>query len=309
MMTGRLYIDGIDAYKQWGIYVVSGGWNEAIAFAPLKNVEYNEWQEEDGIEEDLSAPRLNTKELSIKFAYSGLYGSFTEFITLLSDGAYHEFNCRYIGRIFKLRMTQMPNLEHADLLGFVSVKFSDDFPLADYTYEEPSSSIPQYEDYLIDERPFTDYGCRILEGSLAEVMKSAQVKQNMLRNIETQSGAIYDAKNVTFKSKDVKIKCLMRANTLEELWRNYDALLFDLIRPGEKNLYVSALEQAFPCHYKSASVSVFYPDGKIWLEFTITLTFTHSFRLENSDIVLAAESGIIAATEQEQDAIEMLPNK
>ena len=101
----------------------------------------------------------------------------------------------------------------------------------------------------------------------------------------------------------------MRANTLEELWRNYDALLFDLTRPGERNLYVSALEQAFPCHYKSASVSVFYPDGKIWLEFTITLTFTHSFRLENSDIVLAAESGIIAATEQEQDAIEMLPNK
>ena len=85
MMTGRLYIDGHDAYKQWGVYVVSGGWNELIAYPPLKTVEYNDWQEEDGIEADLSDPKLNTKEVSINIAYGGLFSRFIEFVTMLSD--------------------------------------------------------------------------------------------------------------------------------------------------------------------------------------------------------------------------------
>lgn len=309
MMTGRLYIDGHDAYLQWGVYVVLGGWNEAIAYAPLKAVEYNDWQEEDGIEADLSDPKLNTKEISLNFAYAGLYSRLIEFVNLLADGAYHEFNCAHIRRKFTLRMTQMPNLDHAATLGFVSIKFSNDFPLKGYSYREPSSSVTRAEDYLIDGVPFTDYGCRILKGSLSEVMKSAAVKQNLLRNIATLPGAIYDGAVVTFKSKDVKLNCLMRADTLDELWRNYDALLFDLIRPDERLLEVSELEQTFPCFYKSASVSEFYPEDKIWLAFTITLTFTHSFRLEGDDYVLASEDGIIIFTEDGENAIEMLPDR
>lgn len=309
MMTGRLYIDGHDAYLQWGVYVVLGGWNEAIAYAPLKAVEYNDWQEEDGIEADLSDPKLNTKEISLNFAYAGLYSRFIEFVNLLADGAYHEFNCTHIRRQFTLRMTQMPNLDHAATLGFVSIKFSNDFPLKGYSYKAPNSNVARAEDYLIDGVPFTDYGCRILKGSLSEVMKAAAVKQNLLRNIATLPGAIYDGAVVTFKSKDVKLNCLMRADTLDELWRNYDALLFDLIRPDERLLEVSELEQTFPCFYKSASVSEFYPEDKIWLAFTITLTFTHSFRLEGDDYVLASEDGIIIFTEDGENAIEMLPDR
>lgn len=277
-MTGRLYIDGQDAYTQWDVYVVADGWNEAIAYPPLKAVEFNDWQEVDGIEADLSAPKLDTKELTLNFAYAGSLGRLVGFVDMLSDGSYHEFNCVHIRRQFKLRMTQMPNLDHASLLGFVSIKFSNDFPLLGYSYKEPSSSVMRKDDYLIDGAPFTDYGCRILQGSLSEVIKAPAVKQNLLRNIVTQPGAIYDGAVVTFKSKDVKLNCLMRANTLDELWRNYDALLFDLIRPEERMLEVSDLGQSFPCFYKSASISAFYPDGKIWLAFTLTLTFTRSLR-------------------------------
>lgn len=308
MMTGRLYIDGKDAYKQWGVYVVSGGWNELISYPSLKSVDYNDWQEEDGIEADLSDPKLNAKEASLNIAYGGLYSRFIEFITLLADGAYHEFNCVHIRRQFKLRMTQMPNLNYAKILGFATIKLSDDFPLRNYLYKAPSSNVTRADDYLIDGVPFTNYGCRILQGSLSEVMKTAAVKQNLLRNIATQSGAIYDGAVVTFKSKDVKLNCLMRADTLDELWRNYDALIFDLIRPDERLLEVSELEQTFPCFYKSASVSEFYPEDKIWLTFTITLTFTHSFRLKGDDFVLASEDSVIIFTENGESAIDMLLN-
>lgn len=300
MMTGRLYIDGHDAYLQWGVYVVSGGWNEAIAFAPLKNVEYNDWQEEDGIEADLSDPKLNTKEVSINFAYSGLYSRFIEFITLLSDRAYHEFNCVHIQRKFTLRMTQMPNLDNASTLGFVTIKFSNDFPLNDYQYQAPSSHIMRSEDYLIDGRAFTDYGCRILQGSLSEIMKSAAVKQNLLRNIASQHGAIYDGEIVTFKNKDVKLNCLMRADTLDELWQNYDALLFDLIRPNERLLEVKTLEQIFPFYYKSATVSEFFPNEKIWLKFTLTINFIHSSRIDKKWVLISENGNDIITTENDK---------
>lgn len=308
-MINRLFIDGNDAYLQYGAYVVSGGWNELVAYPPLKSVESNDWQEEDGVEADLSEPVLNTREVSVKFAFSGLFSRFCLFIELLSDGAYHDFDCAYIGRKYRLRMTQQPNLDIAKALGTATIKFADDFPMQGYEYRVPSSGMPVCDDYLIDNAPTTNYGLRVLQGTMSEIMKPAAVKQNLLRNIKTLSGAIYDGKAVTFKSKDVKLKCLMRAETLDGLWRNYDALLYDLTQPEERLLTVRELEQDFPCYYKSCQVSDFYPDGKIWLAFTLTLTFTGSFRLNDDDIVLATEDGVIVFTEDGESAIDMLPDK
>ena len=30
-MSGKLYIDGYDVYKQYGVYVTNGGWNTLAA--------------------------------------------------------------------------------------------------------------------------------------------------------------------------------------------------------------------------------------------------------------------------------------
>lgn len=309
MKTGSLYVDGYDVYKQFGMYVVSGGWNELVAYPPLKTVNYNDWQEEDGIEADLSAPVLNTREVSIKFAISGLYASLFDFLDILSDGAYHTFSCAEIGRVYKLRLTQQPNLKAIKLLGRATLKFADDFPLDGYTYLAPNSSVMYASDYLFDGLPFTSYGMRILKGSYDEIVKSAAVKTNLLRNIGTQAGATYDAKQVTYKSKDVKLYCLMRAETLDELWRNYDAFLYDLIRPYERQLWVDDLERDFLFHYKSCQVTKFVPTDRIWLQFTLTVTFTQDFRIGEEDIVLASEDGIVVFTEDNTYAIELRPDR
>lgn len=305
-MAGRLYIDGNDAYASYGVYVVHGGWNELIAYPPLKNVNSNDWQEEDGIEADLSAPVLNTREVQLKIAISGLFSRFFALIALLSDGAYHTFESPYIQRTFRLRLTQQPNMSAAKVLGTATLKFADDFPLRGYTYIAPASGVIACDDYALDGVNFTDYGVRILKGTLDEVMKIPNVKANLLRNIGTQSGALYDGKRVTYKSKDVKIQCLMRAETLTELWRNYDALLFDLIRPDEHLLWVSELGQEFPFHYKSCQVTEFYPEDKIWLQFTLTVTFTSDLRISDNDGLLATEDNVVIFTEDGQFAIELL---
>lgn len=304
MMSGRLYIDGQDVYKQFGMYVTDNGYNELIAMPPLKSVTSNDWQEEDGIEADLSAPVLNNREVAVKFALPGLFSRYLTFIEFLSDGAYHEFNLARIKRTFTLRLVSSSNADLAKILGFVTLKFADDFPMKDYEYEAPDSLMAPVNDYTIDGDSFTDYGVRILQGSLTEVQKLPSVKTNLLRNLKSSNGAIYDAKNVTYKSKDVKLYCLMRADTLDQLWRNYDALLYDLIRPNERMLWVNELDKEFPCHYKSCSVQEFYPEDKIWLKFTITLVFT-SFRFDGEEFILSAEDNQVIITEQNDNSIDL----
>jgi hypothetical protein len=323
-MTGRLYIDGKDAYQEWGVYVTKDGYNELIAFPSLKSVDTNDWQEEDGVEPDLSDPKLDTHEVQVYLAASGAFSTFFTFLDFLSDGAYHIFDCRSIGRVYVLRLVSHPSYKMIRTLEKVTLKFADDFPLRDYTYQEPQSTMPDCEDYDIDEKLLSAYGIRVLQGTLDEIKRSAAVKQNLLRNIATESGAMYDGakiygqdtdgsqvvkdKNVRYKNKEVKLTCLMRAESLTGLWRNWDALLYDLIRPDERMLYCRDQEQTFPCYYKSCSVQEFYPDGRIWLKFTLTLVFFRDFRISD-DFILCTEDGTPVCTEDDEYAIDLTPFK
>lgn len=304
MMSGRFYIDGKDAFTEYGIYVQEGGYNELVAYPPLKAVTSNDWQEEDGIEPDLSEPTLNTKEFSLKIVLSGKDYRWGGFIELLSDKAYHTFDFREIGRSYSLRLVSNPNTDLATLLGFITIKLADDFPLSEYAYKEPESSLYGSDNYELDGKPFSDYGVIVLDGTFDEIEKSPDVKTCLLRNIKKLNGALYDGEKVTYKAKDVKINCLMKAASLTELWRNYDALLYNLVQPEQRMLYSDETGHEYPCHYKSCSVSEFYGSDKIWLKFTITLCFI-SFRLEDEEFVLATETRDLVVTEDGEFAIDL----
>lgn len=277
-MTGRLYIDGIDIYSQFGAYVQDGGWNELVSMPPLKAVDANDWQETDGSEPDLSAPVLDTRNVQIKFACNADFSGLLALYSFLANGAYHIFYCNHICRTYKLRLVGASGQEVAGGLVSLTIKLADDFPLYRYQYVQPTSSLAPDDSYYIDNKRLSEYGVRVLKGSLSEITRSADVKPNMLRNIASRPGAIYDDLNVTYKSKDVKLYCLMTADDLAALWVNYDALLYDLTRSGERVLLVGALGKKFSCFYKSCQVNEFYPDGKIWLRFELTLTIFKDMR-------------------------------
>ena len=96
----------------------------------------------------------------------------------------------------------------------------------------------------------------------------------------------------------------MKAASLTELWRNYNALLYDLVRPEQRLLYSDETGNEYPCHYKSCSVSEFYASDKIWLKFTVTVCFI-SFRLEDDEFVLATETRELVVTEDGEFAIDL----
>ena len=285
MDTGRFYIDGHDAYGEYRVFLAEGSAASLLAYPPLKKVDSTDWPEEDGVEVDLTAPRLDTRNVSLNFVShdaGGQSGDFGRFISALSDRGYHTFRFPSLGdREYKLRLASQGSMEHWRRADVFTLQFADDFPPCcgeDYRRPVTDSSVTPCRDYSLDGRPFTDYGVRVLEGSLAEVLKSPQVKQRLLINGNGENGAWYDGGQVTYRSKDVRLGCLMRAKDFAEFWKSHEALLYDLTRPRERELHVEYTAQDYPCHYKGCASKVFaFTGGRIWWEFALTLTFI-SFR-------------------------------
>lgn len=303
-MTGTIYIDGKDAYVNYGVFVTSGGYKELSCFPPLKAVSSIDWGEEDGVDPDLTDPKLDTKEVAITFAAHRdmLVGAFFD---LISDKAYHTFDFREMGRVYRLRLTSESSLNAKRYLQTFTLRFANDFPFPDgYSYAQPQSAMETQSGYELDGRSLAEYGVCVLQGSQAEILKSPSVKLNLLRNISSRHGVTYDGEVVKFQSKEVKLSCLMRAKNLTEFWRNYNALLFDLSRPGERSLYVDNTGYEYPCYYKNCNVIEFYPTDKIWFKFNLTLVFT-SFRIEDDEYLLATEAGEWIITEDGEFVIDL----
>lgn len=278
--TARLIVDGVDTFARFGVFALETGLNDLLAYPPLKPIEANDWHEQEGIDADLSAPRLNGREVTIKVGATGELGApqmiakIEAFLAFLRQSVYRVFRFQFLGgREYTLRLVGEPNLTIAQALGFVTLKFADDYPLKDYTYRAPTSGVPKSYDYFVDRWTLTDYGARVTEGTLAEFARRADIKTGLTRNIATAHGVIGDALGtVRQKSKEVKMRLHFRAETFAELWRNYDALLYDLARPGARTIRVRDLgNRDYQAYYKSAQVTAFYPDDRPWLDTTITL--------------------------------------
>ena len=272
--SGRLYIGGGDVWDVCYVCTAFGGFNELIAFPPLKTPPANDWYEERGFDPDLSDPVLDTREVTLRLSatdeedYAYTLGKLYSVV---------EVRAPSIGRSWSLRFIAPTDSAHSSTFG---LKFADDTPMQGYTYQPPKAekerewilSTSRRDDFVITESPkraFVDYGARVLGDVVDEMERCNEVKTGLLRKFSTKPGAFYD-KAAMFREKggDRQVRLLMRADTLAELWRNYDALLFDLIRPGARR-YNDAL-----FYYSSCRIDHFIPDEpRPWLQFTLTLTF------------------------------------
>ena len=194
----------------------------------------------------------------------------------LSDGAYHLFTFNEIGlKDKKLRFIKSSQPKSVQNLHKFSMTFSDDDPLGGYVYDYATSALLPYYDYSIDGKDVSDYGVRILAGTYEEIIKMPDVKEKLRRNLKILSGQYYDdGGEVTYKTRTVSLKCLMRSRSLAEFWQNRNALLYDLTRPGSHILNVANINKEIPFYYKSCDVDSFHPDGgKVWFEFTLNVEF------------------------------------
>lgn len=304
-MKGRLYIDGIDAYTSFGIWITEGGYNDLLSFPDLSDPEKNDWMEEDGVEVDLEAPTLKYKEVSITFVSSVPFRSAYDFIYKLSEPGYHTFRIPALQREWRLRLLSHPANEDWDTLTSLTLKFSEDMPVHPESLELAGCGvlIPKSM-YEIDGIQLDRYGVVVEEG-LDEILKSPTVKQNLTKTFSTSDGRLYDAEHLVFQSKDVTLKCVMIADSIERFWKCYDAFFHSLIQPGERTLFCDYTSEEYPCYYKKTSGwNIVSLSGQVVVEFSLTLVFT-VFRVGETEFLLASQAGELITTEDGEYYIDL----
>lgn len=274
-MKNRLFIDGHDAFIEYGIFVEQGGYKQLIQFPAFKTLDTTEWPDEDGIEVDLESPQLNTRTLSIQFCITNVRYA-EDLFDELSIGAYHTFEFRDLKRTYRLRMTQNGSFKSKIKLGILSISFSDDFPaVPNVVYHNVDTNFRQVG-YVIDGIDISKFGTYILDGTDESIRQAANVRENLKISTKDIQGIIYDDSTVKFKTKDITLKCLINCNNIDEFWLRYNALFAVLLGANERRFYHSDFGNEYQCYYKSMTVSKFdiLRNNHVWCEFSIVLTIT-----------------------------------
>ena len=306
MANDRLIIDGTDARTAYGVIVVEDGLDDLLAWPASKAVDTASWAERDYIEADLSDLKLAGREASVNLALKGHMTDVEAFCSFLSGSIYRTWNMASVERAIRTRYIGAQSLEASATHQFFGVNLAVDTPLEGYTYTDPVSAINSVNEYSLDGRLLTDYGVRVLYGTLDSTAKPGSVKERLKRDISVLNGVLYDGAATNKKATyDITLRCGLIDTTFSGLWRNYDALLYDLTRKNENVTYDTdkckrtvhsfRLNHDFECYYKSQSVREFWPDGsRIWLLFDVTLGVVGDMYVPN---YLATEAGEWVKTE------------
>ena len=77
-------------------------------------------------------------------------------------------------------------------------------------------------------------------------------------------------------------------------------------KDAERCFYSEKYCEEYPCFYNGLKATKFQllSGGRVWLEFTLTLTFT-SFRINGVEFLLASEDGELIVTEDGEFCIDL----
>lgn len=274
---GKLFIDdGIDAYKEYGVFVEQYGYKELIQMPSFKKLDVTEWPEYNGQEVDLMSPVLGSRNLQIQFNIVNVRLA-EDFFLALSNNAYHYFRFTDLKRTYRLRMISNGSFSQLVRVGKFTLTFSDDFPQVPNTphYKLGETEVKQ-TGYELDGIDFAQFGSYLLKGTDTSIRKSANIRTALTIDITSSTGVVYDDKAVKFNAKDVTLKMLINAETIDEFWKRWYSLFSVLLQPESRIFYFAALGIEYECYYKSNQVSKFdiLRNGHVWCEFSIVLTFT-----------------------------------
>jgi len=296
-MKDHWYIDNTDIFESFGVGITKKGFNDLFLFPSLKDPDYNDWPEYDGIEVDLSNPVLNNKTVKVTFAsLTSDNDNIDNFYLFIGQAGYRELNIKSLGRTWKLRLRREPNRDTYRKAQIITVEFADDFPVkltgiaSGHGFNLPESP------YLLGEKRLNEYGLIVNKGK-ASVYAVPDLKKNLQINSKYNDGLTYDTQTVVYSSKEVKLKCSFLCDTIGRFWNNYDAFFSDLVAPDLRLLEVEYMYDVFKCYYKNSSDFNFVMHtGYILCEFTLTLVFT-DFRPKLIKLLITEDKEYFITTE------------
>lgn len=206
-MTGQTFIGGKDIYRDFGVVITKGGYNDLLNYNEIKSPVSNDWPEDHGVEVDLSKVVLNNRTLQIPF-YSTDFAKAEAFMDMLETPGEKILSSTFLTKGYNLRMNAQNSI-NAFRKGerTFTVSFTEDKPqLYAYIPVNYNKVIPRTP-FSIDGIPIQSFGL-IYTGSYENWLKRAKAKGNLARNLAGTDGILYDVGAYKSESFEITIPLL-----------------------------------------------------------------------------------------------------
>jgi hypothetical protein len=258
---GGCIIDGVDV-GALGIFIERGGDGDFLLFPARRDPQYNEWQEADGMDVDLSDVYFKEKVVSVIFRAQPvprrrMEESIYSFLDIITTPMVHEVYVRDFLRTFRLRYLDCPELKQrggvikpGGKTARFTVRFQMDDPLQafDENVAVPSTPYNNRTFVSVDGRELSAYGI-IVKECYSSILPYPAARWPLTVSGDTMTGAIaYLPEETTFGIKQLVVACVMRAQSVAGFYHNYTALFHDLTIKEELMLSSAAGDEE--CFYQ-----------------------------------------------------------
>lgn len=244
--------------SELGAVLAPDSYKSVLTWAKFKSIQSNDWAEYNFAEYDLSKPTLDRRTVTLNFHANGANG-YKRLMGYLLQYVYSFYEFPELGVTLRMRV-DTNSLNHLGKWQSFSVTFYDDAP---YFQVSPSLSEMHLANtgYTLDGVDLSRYGIAILKDTIKTLMQKQGVKERLTISENSMDGAIYDGKaypteaDVIFKSGTFTLKCLIRAQNLVSVVRNYYYLYNLLRQSGTRRIYAEKLDETIECFYNQCTVN------------------------------------------------------
>lgn len=292
-MTGELFIDGVDVYDMYGVFVEGNGFDGLLGFPAMVPPDSNDWAEEHGIEVDLSEPKLQAREFTMYFAHMGV--AWELFYEFMATPGIRVLSVPALAKSWQVRVVEMTKLEEYNGVDLLSVKFAEDSIEVPAGYPSANASGLLTSVVSLDGKTLDKYGI-ILTGGLDDLAKAPKLKTNLTRTALSINGQEYDSGMVRYSQKQVTFKCCLNAVQTADFNNLYNAFFGDLLKPGLRKIgYKGKSYDAYYSH--TANWKLLTMASQVVCEFDVTLIFT-AFVIGRKTYLLASQDDLLISTEE-----------
>lgn len=278
MTRHDLIIDGDNLREEYGVHLCKGSVANFISLPQFKDMDGDDWAEEDSVDVECSSPVFRRKEFELTIAGDEegvLYWSSANTYSYLAVTI--DNTPIVLQKCLTLGTTAYSSLNG---LHMATVRFaSDDDPyqLLDNHTAADFPQLPHDEGWWFVRsgtlQNFGDIGVRVLRGTEDSFARRTAAKRPLEREISTVAGMIYDSHNETpaYEAKALTLYCMLSAgSSASEFWDRYLYFLQMCTRRGGVTI-VHGTEQGRYI-YESMRVTDYMPSQPVpFIKFSVTL--------------------------------------
>lgn len=273
---GSIIIDGLNVTDLWRIYLSDGAYAALLGFPPAKEPDITDWPEYDGVEADLSAPRLSSRELTLSLC-SASAAQIEAFVSFLMVEPVRIWIFPDTGVSFRFRFLSLASLRHMGGMSVFSVKVEEDLPFRPQAAGFPASRLSPCGVRMDGQDLSSDMGFSLLQGARDNLRTVWEAKSPLIRSFKDEDGqSVLSSPSMKRKSRDVTLPLLSSGEDLQTFLLRREALLRFITRPGERTILDGSTGRSLAAYYKTASVTRLglMPDASVWCGFSLTFGIT-----------------------------------